>query len=261
MKARANGITMNYELAGEGDCLTLIHGAGDNLHMWYEQVPVLSQRFRVLTYDIRGFGETEYPEGDVGLPLLAQDLYQLLQVLAVDRAFVLGYSMGGRIGLQLAIDHPETVKALILANSGVGVAPPAPEAVERRKRLVAMLERGAAEAVAEQMTAASFSPGLKERDPAKFERYKAVKLRNDPQRFARVWGAAATSSPLDLSRLSCPVLVIAGEQDSFMLLGAARATHTAIANSQMEILPTGHAAAIEAPEEFNRIVLEFLAGL
>ena len=86
MKARANGITMNYELAGEGDCLTLIHGAGDNLHMWYEQVPVLSQRFRVLTYDIRGFGETEFPEAPAGLPLLAEDLYQLLRVLAIDRA-------------------------------------------------------------------------------------------------------------------------------------------------------------------------------
>ena len=261
MKARANGIMMNYELAGEGDCLALIHGAGDNLHMWYEQVPVLSQRSRILTYDIRGFGETEYPEGAAGLPLLAEDLYQLLRVLAIDRAVVLGYSMGGRIGLQLAIDHPEAVKALILANSGVGAAPPAPEAVERRKRLVAMLERGEAEAVAEQMTAASFSPGLKERDPAKFERYKAVKLRNDPQRFARVWGVVATASPPNLSRLSCPVLIIAGEQDSFMPLGAARATHAAMPNSRLEILPTGHAAAIEAPEEFNRIVLEFLAGL
>ena len=261
MKARANGIVMSYELVGQGECLTLIHGAGDDLHMWYEQVPVLSQRFRVLTYDVRGFGETELPESEVGLGVLGEDLYQLLRALAIDSAFVLGYSMGGRIGLQLALDHPDVVRALILANSAVGATPPAPEAAERRKNLIALLERGDLEAVAEQMTAASFSPGLKERDPARFQRYKAIKLQNDPRRFARAWGALATAPPPELGRLSCPVLIIAGERDSFVTLAAARATHAAIPNSRLEVLPTGHAAAVEAPAGFNRIVREFLAGI
>jgi pimeloyl-ACP methyl ester carboxylesterase len=261
MKARANGIAMSYELVGQGECLTLIHGAGDNLHMWYEQAPVLSRRFRVLTYDVRGFGETELPESEVGLPALGEDLYQLLRALAIDSVFVLGYSMGGRIALQLALDHPDVVRALILANSAVGAAPSAPEAAERRKNLLALLERGDLEAVAEQMTAASFSPGLKERDPARFQRYKAIKLQNDPRRFARVWGALATAPPPELGRLSCPVLIIAGERDSFVTLAAARATHAAIPNSRLEVLPTGHAAAIEAPADFNRIVEEFLTGL
>ncbi|MBI4302451.1 MAG: alpha/beta fold hydrolase, partial [Chloroflexi bacterium] len=58
MKIKANGISMNYELTGAGECLTLIHGAGDNLNMWYHQVPTLSQRYQVLTYDVRGFGQT-----------------------------------------------------------------------------------------------------------------------------------------------------------------------------------------------------------
>jgi len=260
MRVRANGIVMNYELVGQGECLALVHGAGDSLHMWYEQVPVLSRRFRVLTYDVRGFGETELPESEVGLEVLAEDLHQLLRALAVDRAFVLGYSMGGRIALQLALDHPDLVRALVLANSAVGATPPAPEAVERRKDLFALLDRGDMEAVAEQMTAASFSPGLKERDPARFQRYKAIKLRSDPRRFARVWGALATAPPPELGRLSCPVLIIAGERDSFLTLDVARATHAAIPNSRLEVLPTGHAAAIEAPAEFNRVVGEFLAG-
>lgn len=261
MRVRANGIAMNYELAGQGECLALVHGAGDNLHMWYEQVPVLSRRFRVLTYDVRGFGETELPESEVGLEVLTEDLHRLLRALAVDGAFVLGYSMGGRIALQLALDHPDLVRALILANSAVGATPPAPEAVERRKGLFALLERGDLEAVAEQMTAASFSPGLKERDPARFQRYKAVKLQNDPRQFARVWGALATAPPPELGRLSCPVLIIAGERDSFLPLDAARAAHAAIPNSRLEVLPTGHAAAIEAPADFNRIVGEFLATM
>ena len=64
MKIKANGIVMNYELAGEGPCLVLIHGAGDNLKMWYNQVPIFSQHYQVLTYDVRGFGQTQGPEGE-----------------------------------------------------------------------------------------------------------------------------------------------------------------------------------------------------
>ena len=126
---------------------------------------------------------------------------------------------------------------------------------------MALLERGDLEAVAEQMTAASFSPGLKERDPARFQRHKAIKLQNDPRRFARVWGALATAPPPERGRLSCPVLIVAGERDSFVTLAAARATHAAIPSSRLEVLPTGHAAAIEAPADLNRIVREFLTGI
>ena len=111
------------------------------------------------------------------------------------------------------------------------------------------------------MTVGSFSPGFKERNPEAFQRYKNVKLRNDPRGFARLWGAMATASPPDLSGLSCPVLIIAGEQDGFMALDAARAAQSAIPSSRLEVLPTGHAAAIEAPEDFNRIVLDFLSGV
>jgi pimeloyl-ACP methyl ester carboxylesterase len=261
MKVRANGIAINYELVGRGECLTLIHGAGDNLHMWYNQVPLLSRQYRVLTYDVRGFGETEFSEAQVDMALLAEDLHQLLRALDIEKAIVLGYSMGGRIALQLALAQPQMMKALILANSGVGAAPPPPDAEERRRRLVGLLEGGDLETVSEMMTTSSFSPGLKERDPEKFEAYKSVKLRNDPQAFSRLWGVLMTASPPDLSRLACPVLVIAGSQDAFMPLEGARATAAAIPNSRLEILPTGHAAAIEAPEDFNRIAIDFLSGL
>lgn len=261
MKIHANGIAMNYELAGEGHCLALIHGAGDNLHMWYNQVPAFSQQYRVLTYDVRGFGETELPEGELSMTLLAEDLYELLQALRVEEAFVLGYSMGGRIALELALAHPEVVSALVLANSGVGAGPRTPEAEERRRTLLSLLEKGDLETVAEQMTVNSFSPAFKERDLQAFQRYKEVKLRNDPRGFARLWGALVTAAAPDPSRLSCPTLIIAGERDSFMAMEAAQAVQAAIPGSRLEVLPTGHAAAIEAPGDFNRIVLDFLADV
>jgi pimeloyl-ACP methyl ester carboxylesterase len=259
VKVRANGIAINYEMTGEGDCLILVHGAGDNLRMWYGQVPVFSREYRALTYDVRGFGETECPESEVDVPLLAADLRELLRALGIESAFVLGYSMGGRIALQLALDEPPMVKALVMANSGIGLGPRPPGADERRRQLVEALERGDLEVVADRMTELSFSPGLKEREPALFERYREVKLANDARCFGRVWSAVMQAPPPNVGRLACPVLVIAGENDGFMSLEAARLTHEAIAGSRLEVLPAGHAAALEAPEQFNRIVLNFLA--
>ena len=65
MKIKANNISINYEVAGSGEWLTLIHGAGDNLNAWYNQVPAFSQHYQVLTYDVRGHGQTELPEGEL----------------------------------------------------------------------------------------------------------------------------------------------------------------------------------------------------
>ena len=118
MKIIANGISMNYELIGSGRCLTLIHGAGDNLNAWFNQVPAFSQRYRVLTYDVRGHGQTEMTEEELTTELWVDDLYALLKDLSISETFLLGHSMGGAIALQFTLTHPKMVKALILSNSG-----------------------------------------------------------------------------------------------------------------------------------------------
>ena len=83
MKITANGISMNYELNGSGRNLTLIHGGGDNLNAWYNQVPVFSKRYQVLTYDVRGHGQTELPTGPIDKGLWVEDLYALLKALRI----------------------------------------------------------------------------------------------------------------------------------------------------------------------------------
>lgn len=79
MKIMANNTSINYEIAGNGKWLTLIHGAGDNLGAWWNQVPALSQNHRVLTYDVRGHGQTETPPGEYTIGILVQDLYDLIE--------------------------------------------------------------------------------------------------------------------------------------------------------------------------------------
>lgn len=93
MKIKAHGISMNYEIKGKGENLVLIHGAGDNLNMWYHQVPVLSKSYRVITYDVRGHGRTESPEGEYSISLFVEDAYELMKAIEVQDAYFLGHSM------------------------------------------------------------------------------------------------------------------------------------------------------------------------
>ena len=262
MKVKANGISINYQVKGKGANLVLVHGAGDNLNMWYHQVPVFSKSYRVITYDVRGSGKTERPEGEYSIALLAEDAYQLMKAIGVKEAYFLGYSMGGRIALELAINYPDLVKGLVLANSSVGLTPPSPETLERRRVTLELLDKGDMKRVAEMMTTGAFSPDFKSKNPTEFKRYMKVKLQNKPDGIARLMRSLSTSIvPPDLSKVKCPVLLIVGENDLYMGVEQGKQAHEAIAGSKLVVLPTGHAAAIELPKKFNSAVLEFLSGV
>ena len=266
MKITANNISINYEVTGDGRWLTLIHGAGDNLEAWWNQVPTLSQSYRVLTYDVRGHGQTETPPAEYTMGLLAQDLYELLKALNVPETYVLGYSMGGRIALGLALDDPEMVKALILANSGVAPIQRSEEEMkqmmEMRQRQMEIVEKQGLGPVMDEMTTRALSPGFAEKNPGVVAHYKEIRLKNDPSAYLAVMRAMPWAAPPpDVSALKCPTLIIAGEHDLFSGPEAAKASQRLIAGSKLMVMPTGHASAIEQPDEFNKTVLNFLAGL
>jgi 3-oxoadipate enol-lactonase len=269
MKIKAGGIETNCELSGEGAPLVLIHGFTDNLTMWYNQVPVFVRHFKVLTYDARGHGETETPAGDLSMELFADDLRALLGTLGIERVCVLGYSMGGRIGLRFALKYPEMTAALVFANSGVmgsDVQPTAEqmtEMAELHKQMMELLETEEIEAIADGMAERSFSPGFRDKDPAVFRQYKDVKLPNAPGHYFSIMQAIVQdiTHPPDLTQLSCPALIIADDRDAFMALDVAKAMERAIRDVTVKVLPTGHAAAIEAPQAFNEAVLGFMNRL
>ena len=266
MNIKANGISINYEVTGSGKWLTLVHGAGDNLGMWWNQVPVFSRSCRVLTYDVRGYGQTETPSGDYSTDILVEDLYELLKALGINETYLMGYSMGGRVAVGLAMGHSEMVKALIIANSGFAPMERSEEQMQEmaklREQRMKVVEEQGLEPIMNESTAMVFSAGWPEKNTEVFEQYKQIRLTNDPKAYlvamkAMVWGA----QPPDVSKLSCPTLVIGGESDGLMGAESAKATQALIPDSQLKVMPTGHAAAIEQPEEFNSTVLGFLASL
>jgi pimeloyl-ACP methyl ester carboxylesterase len=218
----------------------------------------------VLTYDVRGYGQTELPDEEITSELLVDDLYAILKALNISETFLLGHSMGGAIAIKFTLTYPEMVKALILSNSG-GAARLSEEDLRqleaRRQTQIETIKKEGMEAVVKDRFSMIFSPGFAEKNPDTVEWYKSVFLQNKPERYLRVMqrmGRFSISS--DPSKITCPTLVIGGEYD-FGGQQYAKATQEAIRGSQLKVFPTGHAPAIEVPWEYNETVLTFLAGV
>jgi len=265
MKIKANGISMNYELNGKGRNLTLIHGGGDNLNSWYNQVPVFSKKYQVLTYDVRGHGKTEMPKGPINTELWVKDLNALLQALKIKETILAGHSLGGGIALNFTLAHPDMVKGIILSNSGLRPAPGNEEEMNRMKaftqrRIDLLRKEGLKIDVADRLKA-MFSPGFVEKNPKVAAKYKSIFLQNKLEGYLRVVEAMGVpDTSLDLKGITCPVLVIAGEHDPYVNPTAGKSTQQAIQGAQLKILPSGHAPEMEIPQEYNDTILGFLAG-
>ena len=117
--AELNGTRLYYEVAGEGHPLVLLHGGLVDRRLWDDQFDVFAQHYKVIRYDMRGFGDSGLIKADIGAYSLRQDLYALLKFLGIEKAYVLGLSMGGGLAIDFTLEHPEMVDALIPVGAGV----------------------------------------------------------------------------------------------------------------------------------------------
>ncbi len=119
-KALVNDIHIDYEIHGDGPPLVLIAGLGYPKWMWHKMVPGLAAHFRVITFDNRGVGESDKPAGPYSAQMLAADTVGLMDALGIDKAHIMGHSMGGFIAQALVLDTPERVDKLILSATNFG---------------------------------------------------------------------------------------------------------------------------------------------
>jgi pimeloyl-ACP methyl ester carboxylesterase len=265
MNIEAKGVRMNYETTGAGDWLVLIHGAGDNLQAWYNQVPVFSEQHKVLTYDTRGHGQTDVTEGEYTTGMWADDLRGLLEVLGVRRASVLGYSLGGMIAATLATEHPDMVDALVLAGiagAAVGLGDRQTWEQRRKKQIELLDKEGMAGILSDRTDAATstmFSPGFAEKNPQAINGYRERFAATSAGGYRKVLESMGRRGrPVDFSKILCPVLIIVGAFDLWSGPEAGKVLQERMPGSELVILPTGHACQIEQPGAFNEAVLSFL---
>ena len=247
--AKLDNFEMYFEVHGDGPPVVLAHGAGGTHMSWWQQVPVLSQKYKCVTIDHRTFGFSRDVKGGPGRRVFVQDLAGLLDHLGIQKTALVGQSMGGTTVLGFASAHPERVSALIMSDTTGGYTNP--EITELRRKLSpgpASLDR-------------AFAPDFAKREPARAFLYREISslttAYNPP--------VPATSSPAlstDIAPVldkKIPVLFIVGEQDQLIPPPIIEAMHKSMPGSQLVRVPgAGHSVYWEKPEDYNRIVTDFL---
>lgn len=260
--ANINGVRLHYDVQGNGFPLVLIHAAIANLEMWEAQMPVFTRNFRVIRYDVRGFGETPDPAGKY---TDYDDLKSLLDHLQVKRANVIGVSNGGRIAMEFALQYPSMLEKLVLVAPGLPGyrAPEDKFDEEMSKKYDAAIKAGDHSLAAEINTQTWVDgPGRKPTDLDPEFRNRAKKLIHHTIDLGIGEGEGAFAKPLAAGRLSeikAPTLLILGTEDMQGMQDIADQIEKGIAGiRRVNMQGTAHLPPMEKPEEFNRIVLDFL---
>jgi 3-oxoadipate enol-lactonase len=245
-----------YELTGAGEAVVLVHGLGSSGRDWALQVPALADRYRVLTYDVRGHGSTSRPRGPYSVTQFARDLALLLERLGLRPAHVVGISMGGMIAFQLAVDRPDLVRSLVIVNSGPALVPATPaEHLAVWSRIAIAKLRGPA-AMAGILAPRLFPSPDQEGLRREFAKRWAE---NDKDAYYAALRAIIGWSVRDrIGGIRCPVLVIAADHD-YTPVSAKEAYLPLIPGATLKVVADSrHATPMERPEAFNALLREFL---
>lgn len=252
---RANEIDLYYEVHGEGPPLVLAHGAGGNHLVWWQQVPVLAQHYRVVTFDHRAFGLSRDLPGGPGRRAFSLDLHALLEHLEIDEFAMVAHSMGGRTATPFVWMFPGRLKALVLSGTLGGAVDDDVRAIQARHA-----ERVKGQSLRER----SLAPDTESSRPELAYLYRAMNRLN-PRRsktfLAATPGMATwrgSSMPL-LAAADVALLFVVGEHDMIVPAEAVRTAHAAMpGSSYVEIADAGHSAYFEQPDAFNEAVRDFL---
>jgi len=255
---QANACTY-YTDTGSGFPLVLIHGVGLDHTMWERQVSELSRVYRVIAYDMQGHGQSACPPGPYSLAQFADQLLALLDGLDIPQAHVLGFSMGGLVAQKFAIEAPNRVKTLVIANSVANRSPEQRSGVLSRVQEVR--EKGHTATISAALTR-WFTTEFFEAEPDVIEAVRKRLENNDPAAYLAAYTLFATADTElydQLPKIACPTLCLTGEEDVGSTPEMARMMHRRIKGSDVEILPGGkHMMPVERASEFNSILLAFL---
>lgn len=251
------GISLHYEEFGAGEPLLFIHGLGSSGRDWEMQIGYFACDYRVVAFDLRGHGQSDKPRGPYTMPQFAADTAALMDALAIAPAHVVGISLGGMIALQLALDHPERIRSLVIVNSG-------PEFVARTfKERLAVLQRFlVVRLVGMRKMGEILARRLFPKPEQETLRTTLVErwAENDPRAYRDAMRAIVGWSVADrLGQIDIPTLVVAADED-YTPVSAKEACVAKMPRAQLAVIRDArHAVSVERPNEFNAIVAAFLA--
>lgn len=262
LQAVRTGVTLNYEVLGEGDPLLLIMGTSGSIQLWGTMLPRLAEHYRVIAFDNRGLGGSERGDGPITVASLAEDASALLEALDVPRAHVMGWSLGSAVIQELALAHPQQVASAVLYATWA-------RCDGFQRSILAALRLPYVVRNMEAALAASglaFSPQLL--DHPDFGQLLEPMLPAFPQNEEQMqvtveqWDADLAHDTLDrLGGIQAPSLVVVGEQDLLTPPWQAKAVADGIPGARYELVPgpgSSHGMHIERPDDLLKIVSGFL---
>ena len=237
--------------------VVLAHSLGADLSMWDPQVPALTERLRVVRYDLRGHGRSPSPDGDSTVDDLADDVVGLLDRLGVQRAHVVGLSIGGMAGLRLAVREPARVSSLAVLCSSAYTGN---EQFWRDRAAVARSQGTAA--LAEPVVDRWLTPGHAAAHPDLVARLRAAVAAADDEGYASCCAAiGAMDQRADLAQITAPTLVVSGAQDTALPPEQQRVVADAVPGARLVTLsPAAHVASIEQADLVTAVLLAHLTG-
>jgi pimeloyl-ACP methyl ester carboxylesterase len=265
-KATANGIKIYYETHGHGQPLVLISGIGYTSWQWHRMIPLLAGHFQVIAFDNRGIGQTDKPAGPYTAHMLAADTVGLLDALTIEKAIIMGHSMGGFIAQALALEFPHKVEKLILCSTNFG----GPHHVPITPEAMKVLTDVSSDPVTRFKNGLyiSTAPGWAEKNPQMIQEWVEWRAANPiepaPYQAQLTIGLGLLQEEAafenQLHRIKIPTLILFGEYDMVVPPANASLLAEKIANSKVVILPNaGHFFPIEVPEAASQAVIEFAA--
>ena len=263
-KTKTNGIELYYQIHGEGKPLVLISGLGYSLWQWHKMVPFLAEHFQVVIFDNRGAGQSEKPDGPYTAQMLAADTVGLLEALNIEKATIMGHSMGGFIAQAIALDFPQKVEKLILGSTNFGGPHHIPVTEEALKVLT--------DVSSDPLTrfknglVVSTAPGWAEKNPEMIQKWVEWRLANPIEpvayqaQLAIGLGLLSPNAAFEdqLPRLNIPTLILFGAHDQVVPPENAALLAEKIVNSKVVIFPNaGHFFPIEIAEAASQAVIKF----
>ncbi|MGH7177747.1 MAG: alpha/beta fold hydrolase [Tepidisphaeraceae bacterium] len=253
--ANLNGFSMNYLEQGQGRSIVLLHGFPLDAGVFDDQVQALSDRFRVIAPDLRGFGGST-SDAPFTIESLADDLHQLLSRIGALPCVLGGLSMGGYVALAFAEKYPRDVAGLVLIDTRSEAD--SSEGKQKRNAMVELVRERGARAIADQMLPNLLAAPVA---PDRLLRMMSAVPAATIQNALRAMRDRKDYTSL-LSSLKLPTLIVVGEKDAITPPALARAMHQAIAGSRLLIIQgAGHLTPMESPEDLSNAIREFVSGI
>jgi pimeloyl-ACP methyl ester carboxylesterase len=263
-RIQVGDLTVSVTDTGDGPPVVLLHGLACGGRMWTHQIRALKERFRVIAYDQRGHGQTDAPAAATSYSAghLARDLVGVLDALKIERAAIVGFSLGGGSALALAASKPERVSRLVLADVGAGADDPVKiDALARRWG--DLIRRGDTDELVCEMLRSELFKWYARRN-ARRRNHMAALIRATPidgLRFTLSEVLAKRKSlfrATTLTSIRVPTLVMVGEYD-YVCSKASRLLAQTIPDASLKVIAhSGHMSPLEQPAAFNAALLEFL---